>query len=143
MDTQQPVKTQPMKPNPETANRKILRLAREIIQTWAAQGKEFTVDDIARTLFDNTFLVNDKKDRAGMSRSRRLLSIRLWWMAGLAWPTNSAVHQMSEQTDEPEPEAMRNAIAKVRAMLLEAGILTREENIPHGIKIEVIGFDKW
>ena len=47
------MKTQSMKPNPETPNRKILRLAREIIRLWAAQGKEFTVDDVLRTLFDN------------------------------------------------------------------------------------------
>jgi hypothetical protein len=31
-----------------------------------AQGKEFSVDDVARTLFDNMLLVKDKKDRAAM-----------------------------------------------------------------------------
>ena len=60
------MKTQPMKPNPETPNRKLLRLAREIVQAWAAQGKEFTVEDVAHTLFDNTLLVKDEKERAAL-----------------------------------------------------------------------------
>jgi hypothetical protein len=60
------METNPMKPNPETPNRKLARLAREIIQRFVAQGKEFTVDDVARELYRNVFLDADKRNRGDL-----------------------------------------------------------------------------
>jgi hypothetical protein len=53
------MKTKPIKPNPETPNRKLLRLSREIIKRFAAQGKEFTIDDVAGELYKNVIATGD------------------------------------------------------------------------------------
>jgi hypothetical protein len=61
-----PMETKPVKPNPETPNRKLLRLAREIIHRFAAQGKQVTIDDVAQLLFTRVLSVENKEERNDM-----------------------------------------------------------------------------
>jgi hypothetical protein len=57
-----------MKPDPETPGRKLLQLAREIVRAFAAQGKAFTIDDVARELYKSVIATGDTYLLARLAR---------------------------------------------------------------------------
>jgi hypothetical protein len=57
-----------MKPDPSTPDRKLARLARGIVQAWAAQGKAFTVDDVAGELYKSVIATGDTDLLARLAR---------------------------------------------------------------------------
>jgi hypothetical protein len=62
------METNPMKPNPETPNRKLARLARGIVQAFAAQGKGFTIEDVASELYKSVISTGDTDLLARLAR---------------------------------------------------------------------------
>ena len=60
--------TKPIKPNPETPGRKLGRLARGIVKRFAAQGKEFSVDDVAGELYKVVISTGDTDVLARLAR---------------------------------------------------------------------------